>query len=65
MTQSSIKKTDVLIAVIGVTGVGKSTFVNKAAGANLNVGSTLSSCKFDSTQAKLPQTDPNSGTQSI
>jgi len=34
-----------LIAVLGVTGAGKSTFINRASGSNLKVGRGLMSCE--------------------
>ncbi|OAL48587.1 P-loop containing nucleoside triphosphate hydrolase protein [Pyrenochaeta sp. DS3sAY3a] len=40
-----VQQSDVLIAVIGVTGAGKTTFVSKATGRkDLEIGSDLSSC---------------------
>lgn len=41
-----MQHSDVLIAVIGVTGAGKTTFVNKATGReDLEIGYSLSSCE--------------------
>lgn len=38
------EKKRVYIAVMGQTGTGKSTFINQATGANLEVGHTMGSC---------------------
>ena len=35
-----------LIAVMGPTGTGKSTFISKLAGREMNIGHDLSSCKL-------------------
>ncbi|KAI0766712.1 hypothetical protein BC629DRAFT_1737431 [Irpex lacteus] len=35
---------DTLILVMGMTGAGKTTFINKASGSNLVVGGGLESC---------------------
>ncbi|TCD63735.1 hypothetical protein EIP91_004986 [Steccherinum ochraceum] len=43
--QSSVKRPkDIVIAVMGATGTGKSTFINLVSGASLGVGSGLKSC---------------------
>jgi hypothetical protein len=35
-----------LIAVLGVTGAGKSTFINRATGSTLPVGYSIISCMY-------------------
>ena len=37
---------DVYVAVMGVTGAGKSTFIEKLTGKEINVGHGLFSCKY-------------------
>jgi GTPase Era involved in 16S rRNA processing len=47
MTTSDINESfqdAILVAVLGQTGAGKSTFINQATGASLGVGHTLKSC---------------------
>ncbi|KAH7411576.1 P-loop containing nucleoside triphosphate hydrolase protein [Phaeosphaeria sp. MPI-PUGE-AT-0046c] len=47
---------DTLIAVIGVTGAGKSTFINKATGRNdMKIGNSLNSCtsKVETTRFRI------------
>ncbi|OJA17375.1 hypothetical protein AZE42_03889 [Rhizopogon vesiculosus] len=41
---SSGKRTETLSSVMGATGSGKSTFINKASGSSLPVGRGLESC---------------------
>jgi hypothetical protein len=36
----------VIIALMGLTGTGKTSFINKAAGASLKVGGTLEPCTY-------------------
>jgi ABC-type Mn2+/Zn2+ transport system ATPase subunit len=36
---------DVYIAVMGVTGAGKSTFIKECTGQEIEIGHTLESCK--------------------
>jgi len=40
------KEDSILIAVLGVTGAGKTTFINKATGSSLTVGHSITSCKI-------------------
>jgi putative ribosome biogenesis GTPase RsgA len=41
-----VSRDDILIAVLGVTGAGKTTFINKASGQDdLEVGHSLEACK--------------------
>lgn len=35
-----------MIAVMGPTGTGKSTFISKLAGRDMNIGHSLSSCMY-------------------
>ena len=47
METSDIKECSqdpILVAVMGQTGTGKSSFINKATGASLQVGDTLEPC---------------------
>ncbi|KAL4265829.1 hypothetical protein AB1N83_003897 [Pleurotus pulmonarius] len=44
LTSSPAEEPDVLIAIMGATGSGKTTFVNMASGDNLAVGGDLESC---------------------
>ncbi|KAL4253436.1 hypothetical protein AB1N83_012218, partial [Pleurotus pulmonarius] len=44
---------EVLIAVMGATGTGKTTFINMASGSTLRVGSGLMSCT-NAVQASRP-----------
>ncbi len=37
---------DVYVAVMGVTGAGKSTFIEKLTGKKINIGHSLFSCKY-------------------
>ena len=37
---------DVYVAVMGVTGAGKSTFIEKLTGKEVNIGHGLFSCKY-------------------
>ena len=44
--KSSVK--DVVIAVFGLTGTGKSTFINKVTGSHVKIGDRLKSCESKS-----------------
>jgi signal recognition particle GTPase len=48
-SNSSRPDEPVIIAVLGVTGAGKSTFINKAASCDLQVGHGITSCKLELT----------------
>jgi len=37
---------DAIVAVMGVTGAGKSTFVANVTGQDVEIGDTLDSCKY-------------------
>ena len=37
---------NVYVAVMGVTGAGKSTFIEKLTGQKINIGHSLFSCKY-------------------
>ncbi len=43
---SALPQPPTVIAVMGPTGVGKSTFISKLAGREMNIGHNLSSCKL-------------------
>ena len=45
----------ILVAVIGQTGAGKSSFINKATGASLEVGRSLESCRCSYPQIRSAQ----------
>jgi len=46
MTRTDMARADTLIAVIGVTGAGKTTFVSRATGRkDLGIGHGIDSCK--------------------
>lgn len=42
----SLKEADVLIGVMGMTGVGKTSFVKQITDLNMEIGHDLESCKF-------------------
>ncbi|OBZ66260.1 hypothetical protein A0H81_13767 [Grifola frondosa] len=44
MVMNTLNQPVALIAVVGATGSGKSTFINVASGSNLRVGTSLESC---------------------
>ncbi|KAF7422444.1 hypothetical protein PC9H_010600 [Pleurotus ostreatus] len=46
-SSSAAEQIDILIAVMGATGSGKTTFVNMASGDDLTVGASLRSCTSD------------------
>lgn len=46
------RQDDIIIAVMGITGCGKTTFVNLFADQQLVVGHTLDSCKINSVHSK-------------
>ncbi|KAH8093904.1 P-loop containing nucleoside triphosphate hydrolase protein [Cristinia sonorae] len=50
-TQNPVSKESVTIAVMGATGAGKSTFINLASAAKLQVGEGLESCTAEVTAA--------------
>lgn len=41
-----LKETDILIGVMGMTGVGKTSFIKQATGLDMKIGHSLQSCKF-------------------
>ena len=41
-----LKESDILIGVMGMTGVGKTSFVRQITGLDLTVGHGLDSCKL-------------------
>lgn len=41
---------DILIAVVGITGAGKSTLISKVVDEDVGVGHNLTSCQFTSAQ---------------
>ena len=41
----TLKENDILIGVMGMTGVGKTSFVKQMTGLDLTVGHGLDSCK--------------------
>ena len=43
---STLPERPTVIAVMGPTGTGKSTFISKLAGREMNIGHNLSSCKL-------------------
>jgi ABC-type hemin transport system ATPase subunit len=45
MTQIDLKPSDIIIAVMGVTGAGKSTFIQQFTEENVGIGDSLLSCK--------------------
>jgi ABC-type hemin transport system ATPase subunit len=51
MLTSDSSKDDVIIAVVGVTGAGKSTFIEKCCGDTVNIaGHNLISCENQTSQ---------------
>ena len=42
----SLKETDILIGVMGMTGVGKTSFVKQITDLNMIIGHGLESCRF-------------------
>lgn len=42
----SLKEADILIGVMGMTGVGKTSFVKQITDLNMEIGHDLESCKF-------------------
>lgn len=49
----SSSKEDIIIAVMGVTGAGKSTFVSLLSGEDIEIGHGLQSCKTPQTKDSL------------
>ena len=41
-----LNKSDVLIGVIGMTGVGKTSFIEQITGLSMEIGHDLESCKY-------------------
>ena len=41
-----LEKNDILIGVMGMTGVGKTSFIKQITDLNMEVGHGLDSCKF-------------------
>ena len=41
-----LKKTDILIGVMGMTGVGKTTFIKQITDLDMKIGHGLQSCKY-------------------
>jgi len=58
---------DVFIAVMGVTGAGKSTFISKCTEKEVRIGNTLQACKLCPIllSPQEPQTDHSLGTQEV
>ena len=48
----SLKETDILIGVMGMTGAGKTSFIKEITGLDMEVGHTLEACKFSPTSLK-------------
>ena len=44
---STTRSEDIVIAVVGVTGVGKSTFISLFTDEDVGIGKTLESCKYN------------------
>lgn len=51
----SSSKEDIIIAVMGVTGAGKSTFVSLLSGEHIEIGHGLQSCKTLQTRGEPNQ----------
>lgn len=41
-----LQKTDILIGVMGMTGVGKTSFIKQITDLNMEIGHGLKSCEF-------------------
>jgi hypothetical protein len=60
-------KNDIIIAVMGVTGAGKSTFISLLSDAEIQIGHGLQSCEFTVRDVGLPhqRTDLAKGTSAV